>query len=177
MGNGELVIVFRPKNLAAYYAHNQPEMKFLDNVKSQYGGKYFPRQWTLFPILGQSPKKEGWVKYAGVLYTRERDDLLNPLTKLGGETVVEGFCNMKDIGAVVEARWFDGKAIVNEPSPVQYRDFLEVGLLTKFEDFGLKRPGAVMRFIFDLDSESYEKHAKPYLAEKGFDRIQVKEVK
>ena len=173
----DLVIIFEPKTPVSFIEtfRRDREDKLLEKVVSQFHQRLHG-QFRIFPYIALYEDSYWDTRTTGFLYARGEED--SPLTKVDGSAVVNGIENagLAIRASLISANHFKGKVMIMNPSDEQYLRSLEMGLLASCEQVGQSGPQEVMRFILNLDPQSFDRVVKPYLKQSGYNRVEVLKV-
>lgn len=175
----DLAIIYRPKAFLAYDRQSDPVDSFLNAILRQHPSDS-KGQLGLYPFFYSRKTDYGDMRSAGVAVSRGIREIKNLLKKFFGEEEVNAALRefQRRYGGEFVEKLFRSKITDRYPTHEQYRRFMDFGILQDFEEFGIKRPGQVRRFVIALDQTdmTIDTVILPYLKELELD-FQIKSVK
>ena len=129
-------------------------------------------QFRWFAYLRPSEDSNPW-HYAGLMYLRDLHNKVDPLARIDGKTMTEGFNQMADsIGArVLSAEFTHGRMEIEAHVQEDYERVLGWALVPNHRDCKLKKPKEIIRFIFNLVPDARDRIIAPFLESIGYKGI------
>ena len=163
----ERVFIYQPEDIGKYAKHNDGIEQFLKDVADKRPTD-LKWQFKWLAYLRQSHNNP--VLYAGLMYLRDIHDKLDPLARIDGRSMIEGFREMatENIGAkVLSAEFGQGRLEIEAQLDEDFQRVLGWALAPGHRKYGLAPPKKVNRLILNLVPEANDRIAA-FLESKGY---------
>ena len=144
----DTVLIYKPEDVKKYVGTDGPKI-FLNRARD-INAPDFHGQFKCVGHVRSNGGNQFW-NYAGLMYLRDVLDNLDPLAKVEGESMIEGFNQMaRTLGAKVLSSDFSRGMMELEAHVLEDYGILGWSLVPDHRDYGLTRPQTVNRLILNL---------------------------